>query len=67
MTIIHNYEANKPHDTAYCRVSELTAGDGYYEFVDSGVILGDHSAVIVTDSPGLLLFYDSSTGHLTAW
>ena len=67
MTIIHNYEADKPLAEARCHVAELTAGDGYYTFTDSSVVLPDHSAVIVTDSPGLLLFYDASTGHLTAW
>lgn len=66
MTIINDYRANKPLQEARCRLDELTEVSGGYT-IKSGETLGDHSAVIVTDSPGLLLFYDASANILRAW
>ena len=66
MTIINDYRANRPLQEARCRLDELTEVSGGYT-ITSGATLADHSAVIVTDSPGLLLFYDASDGVLKAW
>lgn len=66
MTIIKDTRADKPMQEVRCRLSELNTVTGGYRF-KSGAKLGDHSAVIVTDSPGLLLFYDASANVLKEW
>lgn len=66
MTKINDYRADKPLHEARCRLDELTEVTGGYK-LKSGEKLGDYSAVIVTDSPGLLLFYDATTDILKAW
>ena len=66
MTIIKDNRADKPLQEARCHLSELTETTGGYT-ITSGAKLPDHSVVIVTDSPGLLLFYDATDDILKAW
>lgn len=73
MTTTYDHSADKPRHDAFCYLDEIEEGTGAdagtYTFKDSsdGSKLGDHSAVIVTDSPGLLLFYNKTTGKLIPW
>ena len=71
MIFSRDYEANKPRHDCFCYMDELESGEseGTYVFKDDDAAaqLGDHSSVIVTDSPGLLLFYNATTGELKPW
>lgn len=69
MTIYKDTSASNLRHDVLCRMDELTEDSGTYTFNDkaTAAMLGDNSSVIVTDSPGLLLFYNAATGELKPW